>query len=433
MRERKREGHPAQLDLRYNPSYIPDWLYEKYGGRLHNHSQPQINENTPAAVIIPLRDSQAYINKVLNPLLRQTHQNLHIYLVGNVGDKTWAGISEDIAELAGIDLTADAESWDPEFFKSPVEAIYIRHGTKISIVEVQVPKEWKGRDSNLKRNIGSILALYHDADYLFYTDAKITRTEEWVAQGLGFMSANDVGAVAGEMIGTESSLNSFWGRFTDDALIRRNPRFGNGYFLNKENFGDSESLPITATLAVSGADFVRAGGFDLRFTISYEDYSFAWRLALAGVLIFCTSAWTVEHEHRQGLRNIEKEYERSGGGAAMLYYLYPECPFGQKRVRQVRIVSFAFVTLISVAVSLLILGQGTFLLYSTAFSFIVYFMVGLTNVAKASFYIPAFVFPALSALFILAFNKGFIEQLFSKGGGGRVLQTIWSLTLRNLS
>lgn len=425
--DKGRDGHPAQLDMSYNPPYIPQWMYEDFRGWLHNKSQPPIHFEVPTGVIIPLRDSQDHVNKMLEPLLNQTHTSTHIYLVGNVGDKTWPGINPEILTAAGINLDAPGEYMDPASFASPVDAIYVWRGSFITLIEIGVPQEWSGRDSNLKRNIGSVLAIADGALYLFYTDAKIIRETDWIEYALHEMSRKGVGSMAGEMVGTPESRKTFWGRFTDDALIRRNPSFGEGYILSLKNFDSSESLPITASLVVSAPDFVRSGGLDIRFTLSYEDYSFDWRLVLAGVLIFCTSLWQVLHKHRQGFWPITKEYRRSGGGAGMLAYLYPNCTFGTKRFRQVRIVSIASIVLPSILGGLILFHAWTFLAGFIGFSLFVYTLLGIMNILKARMYLRAVFFPMMSAWGILVFTYGFLHQLYTKGGGGKILQTIWSL------
>lgn len=417
----KGKGNPYQLSRDRNPSYIPKWMQEKYGQMVKDNIQPEISDSSVVATIIPLWNSQQHINKLLSGLFGQTHRG-RAYLIGSREDKTWQGI--DTKYRDGLDLLAEPLHFDADFLGIPVSAnVWV--GEWLTIVEIDVPADWEGRNTNLKRNAGGVVAAIFGAEFLFYTDAKIARDEEWHADGLHLMKKHDVFAVAGVMEGTDESRETFWGRFADDALVRRNPRFGDGYILTDKNFGNGESLPITATFAMSVVEFVHMGGFDIRFTVSYEDYSGAWRLVLNGGKILCTGKWVVWHKHRQGLSNVRLEYIRSGGGAAMLYYLYPECPFAQRRVRQVLIVvTGIFVAFLSLLMPL-IFGQLEMLAGFAIMGTALYGIAGVFNVAKAD-YAKAFVFPMLTGIFMVSFTYGFMIQLMRRGGGAQILQTMWT-------
>jgi hypothetical protein len=217
--------------------------------------------------------------------------------------------------------------------------------------------------------------------------------------------------------------------YTDKALIRRNPDFGAGYLLTAANFGRRESLPITATFAMSAEHFRLMDGFDTRFTISYEDYSAAWRLVANGGTIFCTSKWVVRHKHRTQFKQMVLEHWRSGMGAAMLSYYYPQCKYGYRRKVQ------AFGVIIALLLGLFVSGVTLALqdpLYVMAGVILVgagLVGAGIANYIKAEVWFSV-LFPPLSAFFIFIFACGFMYQYVTRGSGARFLQTnIWNLAL----
>lgn len=359
-----------------------------------------MTQPTKVSVIIPLRDSGAHINGLLDSLLAQDYPNFEILLVGNQGDKTWKALPEDL---------------DP----------------RVRIEEVELPKDWVGRDSNFKRNWGARAAV---GDVLFYTDVKIRHQPDWISTGLRLMRENRVEAVAGIMLGTAESTQSFLGRFTDSALIRRNPDFGKGYILNAQNFGNRESLPITACWAMTRAAYEDMGGFDEDARDSYEDYMSAWRAVRAGVEFFVSNLWTVFHKHRSKFKAMQLEYARSARGAAQMFATYPDCPFGRRRAAQVTIVlAMVFVGIVSLLTSLvaLALGKGQILAALLIAAIALYALAGTTNLVKARHW-QGFFFPALTGWFILWFALNFAQKL-REGGGvtktNRWLQTMFSLVL----
>lgn len=414
--------NPWQFDRKFNLSYIPDWVGD------HFFDPQSIGDGTNVGIVIPLRNSQQHITDLLDRLLVQTHPALHIYIVGGKDDKTWSGMQDDLRLRAGINLSFDAAEFPPVDFASPADAIKVWRGTHVTLIECSIPEDWEGRDSNIKRNVGALFAIDDGADVLMFTDAKIIHPNTWVRDGLVHMREQKVESVAGIMVGTDADGESFWSQFADGGLIRRNPRFS-GYLLSAENFGDRESLPITATWAMSVATFVRAGGLDIRFTTSYEDYSMAWRVALSETPVYCTGDWVVRHKHRKGLRNVWLENVRSGAGAAMLSYFYEDCPFAIRRIRQVVAVLGALVIVLPVLLYLVIAGLTSWLAAVAAIGLVGYTGLGALNVSTTK-YPLAFFFPALTMLGILAFTWGFTSQFIERGGGRRIMQSVWSLIVR---
>lgn len=367
---------------------------------LNFHHLLQQRDFTPdVSVVVPLRNSGKHINTLLASLFAQDYSSYEIILVGSPGDTTWGFI-------------------EPQYANDP----------RLVILEAEISRNHVGRDSNIKRNWG---ARHARGSVLAFTDAKITHRTDWISQGIYLMLENKVEAVAGVMVSTEEDKFSFMAMFADLALVRRNPSFGKGYLLTAKNFARGESLPITACWMMTVKAYELMGGFDETFTISYEDYSGAWRYVRAGGTFFCTSEWQVFHKHRTEFRQMMLEFARSARGAAQLYYVYPECPFAKKRLRQ------AFTTLavaVTVVTLLLFLAVTQYflllgLLILTGLSGFI--ALGILNAAKAGHW-KAFFFPPLTAFFILVFSWNFAHQLFTKGNGMKYLQTAWSLIIRSL-
>ncbi len=355
---------------------------------------------TKVSVIVPLRNSGAHITGLLDSLLSQDYPSFEILLVGNQGDTTWSALPSDL---------------DP----------------RVHIIEVELPEGWMGRDSNFKRNRGAEAAT---GIVLFYTDVKIRHQPDWISTGLRLMRENQVEAVAGIMLGTAESTQSFLGRFTDSALIRRNPDFGQGYILNAQNFGNRESLPITACWAMTRAAYENMGGFDEDARDSYEDYMSAWRAVRAGVEFFVSNLWTVFHKHRSKFKPMQLEYARSARGAAQMFATYPDCPFGRRRAAQVTIVlAMVFVGVVTLLISLVALALGNWQILAglSAIVTALYVLAGTANTVKAHHW-QGFFFPALTGWFILWFALHFAQKLREGGGvskNNRWLQTMFSLVL----
>ena len=336
-----------------------------------------MNSHPKVTIVVPVRNSEEYIRGLCDSLLAQSYPNIEILLVGNQNDRTWTGIED-----------------------------YIREG-KVRKLEVSLPRDWVGRDTNVKRNYGARAAT---GNIVVFTDQKIRHKPDWIATGLGIMQEKEAEAVAGIMISTPDVEDTFIGRFTDDALLKRNPAFGHGRFLTKENFGNSESLPITSNWFMSKKAFNTMGGFPEDFRDSYEDYSGAWMAVRNGVRFYCTDELHVYHRHRTRLKSIYREYSRSARGAAQLFFTFPDCPYAQRRLLQIgMILGMAVMALILSVIALpLVLGMSVAGLVS----------LGLLNMWIARHW-QALFFPVLSALFILVFTWHYVLKCLEGGGVAR--------------
>jgi len=394
------------------------------------------------SVVVPLRNSQENVGELISSLKAQDYgrDNFEIILVGNIDDQTWQAVDLD----------------DPQ----------------IQVYEVELPEDpWFGRDANLKRNVGWHMA---KGKVVIFTDAKIRQPPDWIRKAIALMNRENVRSVAGEMVATPESERTFMGIFTDHALIRRNPAFGPGYKLTKNNFGDRESLPITATWAIEKDALSEVAEkinkqvtvtikvvktqesyqitlsivLNIDFRDSYEDYATAWELVRHEVNIFVTNAWQVTHKHRSGYWRVFLEYARSARGAGQMVATYEDCPFAVRRERQVKLVmrtlSFGLGTVLGTLVSWLFFQSeiaGLFVMLMAAVILISTFTLGTINIAKVykglhRVYLPAFVYPVMTIMFIFWFAVSFVIKLQEGGGkptSNRWLQTMWSLLLRSLN
>lgn len=338
--------------------------------------------NTPwqpyVSVIIPVRESQKHIGLLLGSLLCQDYPNYEIVLVGNTGDRTFDNLPDD---------------------------------PKIRIFEVTLPENWVGRDANFKRNEGVRAC---NGDVLFFTDVKILHPIDWISTGIKIMERENIESVAGIMLATTEVSKSFMGKFTDYALIKRNPEFGKGYVLTTQNFGARESLPITATWAMTRLAYDKMGAFPDNFRDSYEDYASAWLMVSAGQPIYCTNELKVWHKHRTKFSEIRREYARSARGAAQLYHIYPACPFAQRRAKQVTLIFSLIGIALALGLLAILFGQWFLLSMMAGTVALGYLTAGGANVVKARHWFGMF-FPILTTFFIFLFAIHFVRKLIEGG------------------
>ncbi|MBX3062409.1 MAG: glycosyltransferase [Anaerolineae bacterium] len=344
------------------------------------------------SVIVPVRNSQQHIKGLLRSLFDQDYPNIQIVLVGNVNDQTWQPIRK-----------------------------WIQEG-RVTTIEVQLPEGWTGRDSNLKRNTG---ALHAFGGILVFTDQKIRHPRNWISRGVAMMQQQQVPALAGTMLSTRSDGDSFWARFTDGALVKRNPEFRQGRILNARNFGATESLPITANWFMTYEAYLKMGGFPEDFRDSYEDYAGAWKAVSNGVSFYCTDDLPVYHKHRLDPRQIQREYIRSARGAAQLFMTFGDCPFGRRRALQVIGVMLMGTGVILTSAILVLLTEWLLLLTLTQIVVLLLVVASLLNFMKVRHWHGLF-FPPITFYFIFIFSWHFMQKCLEGGGitsSDRYLQT----------
>jgi succinoglycan biosynthesis protein ExoA len=259
--------------------------------------QSGITRLASVSVVIPVKQSHRTIRQTVDSLLAQDYPgDVEIILVGDYEDSTWSPLQDLIQERR-------------------VTAI----GTEIT---------GSGRDANAKRNLGlqrvtgTVIAL---------TDSDMVLPPDWISTGVTLMEEG-WDCVAGPM---RSVSRGFWGEYVDkNRLGSKTPRMDEDYVLTRENFGkDGLKPPITANVFVSRRLLDRVGELDPHFVFTYEDYEWFRRVADAGLAMLCTGRLTADHYHRQGFRDLIREYHRGGRGCGDYIYKHPHCRFGKNRLR----------------------------------------------------------------------------------------------------
>jgi hypothetical protein len=176
--------------------------------------------------------------------------------------------------------------------------------------------------------------------------------------------------------------------------------------VDRRNFGAGKRLPIAANWFFTRSAYHGAGGFDPRFSLSYEDYSFAWQMVTAGYRILCTRRLVGYHRHRQHWRALVKEYVKSGRGCATFILRYPGCPLSRRRLFHLAGVAAAVLT-----------GCAGILLWPRATvstGILLYAVLAALNAAVAG--AAGALFPLISLVMGGAFTFGALKGLL--GGGG---------------
>ncbi|HUY75993.1 MAG TPA: glycosyltransferase [Ktedonobacterales bacterium] len=291
-------------------------------------SGPQVTGRLPAvvreslapawptvSVIIPVKRSQATIRSAVQSLLNQDYRGkIEILLVGDVDDPTWEPIWREIAE------------------------------GRVSIIETEVHSA--NRDSNAKRTIGLRAA---QGEILALTDSDMVLPGNWVSLGINYI-LKGWPCVAGPMRGARGD---FWDSYADLVdLGSKTPRFGANVIVDRARFGQPyHKPPITANVFFTREVLAKSGDFDPSFTHSYEDYSWFWEVCRAGLPIFCTPELMADHYHRQGWRQLVRQYTRAGRGCGDFVLKYPDSPLSQGRLMQL---AGVWATLLMVASVLLV-------------------------------------------------------------------------------
>ncbi len=250
----------------------------------------------PVSVVVPVKNSERTIARTVESLLDQDYPGmLEVLLVGDVDDRTWKPIRHFI------------------------DAGHVR------ILELDV--ETDGRDANAKRNAGLAVA---DGEVLALTDSDMVLPRDWVSTGVALLA--DHPCVAGPM---QSVHDDFWGRYVDmNPFAGKTPRMSEDYVTCRNSFNGARKPPVTANVLFTRELYEAVGGLDATFVYSYEDYEWFQRIVDAGFSVLCTDRLRALHYHRQGMRQLLREYHRSGRGCAMFVRKHPHSSFGRNRLRQ---------------------------------------------------------------------------------------------------
>jgi GT2 family glycosyltransferase len=334
------------------------------------------------SVVIPARDSQETIRITVESILTQTLLPHEILIVVGQGDKTEGAIAD-----------------------------YIKSG-KVKIIRAEAPKDYI-RDAQWKRWKGVNASV---GDMIFLTDSKVVLEKHALENSLRLMNEYGVMVVGGITPAWPDQKKNFWARLTDGALISNLPVFSECGFITKQNFGKTESLPVTTALMFTRSVFAAVkGDFALEFSklaATYDDYVLSWLIAKAGYTILVTNTVVAHHLHRTDWKSYSKQISRSGQSAAVMARMYPECPFGKRRIRQVwlTIAASGFASICFLAMTVYGFGGIVFGAFLTA---TVYLILATLNSIKAKDW-QAAAFPFFTLLLILTFAMHFSKTYLCK-------------------
>jgi hypothetical protein len=209
------------------------------------------------------------------------------------------------------------------------------------------------------------------------------------------MHERQVPVVAGSMISLSSG---FWSEYVDtNALGSKTPRMDRPYLITEATLGKpGYKLPITANVFLLKEVFDVAGGLHEQFTQTYDDYVWFRDIIAAGYDIWCDARLAAYHRHREGFRDLVREYWSAGCGLMDYLVLYPADGFSRARSRQLGLMLYtviagglgiAFAPLLVVA-AVLVAG----ILVSMVSAFITKSVSGLLFPAVTSILVMAFVY-----------------------------------------
>lgn len=341
-------------------------------------------KNTPKiSVIIPAKDSAETLPRTIESLQKQTYLPTEIIVVINENDNSTRDLQAQIKE------------------------------GQIKVIVTEAPSHFM-RDAQWKRREGGRVAT---GEVLFFTDSKAFLEVHALAETINLMQTYRKEAVAGAACAWPEQ-KGFSARLQDAALVKNNPEFPKIGFLNKTNFGKTESLPVTTALAMTRRvfDLVEADfGVDFSASASsYEDYVLAWLVVEKDIEILITNRVISYHKHRTSLKRYFQQIARSGQGAAMLDYRYPQCPLGGRRRKQV----LAVLTTVSFTLGTffgLLLSSNWLAIYILSLcSLIGYSLLAIGNVLKAQ-RLDGVLMPFFTILLILNFSLHFLKSWLKRG------------------
>jgi cellulose synthase/poly-beta-1,6-N-acetylglucosamine synthase-like glycosyltransferase len=336
------------------------------------------------SVVIPARHSQDTIRVTLDSLARQTRLPDEVIIVVGADDPTGTTIQD-----------------------------YLASGFA-RILEMEIPQSLV-RDTQWKRRFGAQQA---KGEVIFFTDSKIIVEEHALERTLALMDEYKVEAVAGVSPGWAEQKDHFLAKVQDLGLVIPVPNFGSNQLLHRENFGQTENLPVGPAFAMTkrAFDLIQAD-FGLEFTrvaASYDDYVMAWLLVDKGITILTTGSVIAYHKHRLTWGGITTQMARSGQSAGNLTFFYPTCPLAYRRRTQIwTIVGLAAVGLVSLPTMLVFFGlTSLFWLGLAGISSLL--LLGITNAIKARSWWGLLI-PPVTVMLILTFVSHYIKAISRKG------------------
>lgn len=281
-------------------------------------------------VVIPVRNSQRTIRRCIESLLRQDYQGgMDIFIVGNLPeeDNTWQALRD------------------------------LEHCPSIHYLQIARPAHYVGRDANLKRYQGSQEAIRRGAEVVAFLDSQVEAPPNWLSTAVCLLHEQGTDGLAGRSCRHPHDW-SLPGIYQDGSLFSEWPRYGQGFVLRLQNFGQTQHLPITANLLLTRTALLHIGKAfpNLPTAAGWDDFQIAWQMVQAGSNIFCTDQVRVYRNHKRKFR-LFKQFSSGISGVAF-YRDYPQCPYAQRRIFEMTLV-LGFLLLASVtALFVWIMGSG---------------------------------------------------------------------------
>jgi len=347
------------------------------------------------SVVIPARDSQGTIRTTVETLHNQTRQPDEVIIVVGENDSTHVTI-EDFIASGFVTMIVTKPSKD-----------YIR--------DAQF-KRWVG----VQKSLGNIV---------FLTDSKVFLEKHALENALRLMGEHQISVVGGITPCWPDQAYNFWAALHDKALVSNLPQFPEVGLLTAENFGKTESLPVTAALMMTRDVFEKVeDDFALEFSkvaSTYDDYVLSWLIVKAGYAILVTNQVIVRHKHRVNWLRYAKQIARSGQSAAVMAKMYPDCPFGMRRLKQVNLIKIALLLAVVSSLFTIVAFKWVAITFGLLLSIVSYMVLGVLNVIKAKEF-RAFLFPLFTILlilnFALHFNKTYVQTSYSSSTVKKYLQ-----------
>jgi hypothetical protein len=333
---------------------------------------------TTISVVIPARDSQGTIRVTIDSLWNQTLRPDEVLVVVGADDYTKTAIQD-----------------------------YITSGF-VTMVTVNPPADYI-RDAQWKRWMGVKIS---KGDLIFLTDSKVVLEPHALENALRLMQGYGVMVVGGITPAWPDQAQNFWAKLHDKALVSNLPIFPHVSFLTKQNFGKTESLPVTTALMFTRSVFKDVSeDFALEFSkiaSTYDDYVLSWLIAKAGYTILVTNQVVAHHLHRICWKDYSKQIARSGQSAAIMARMYLECPFGKRRMNQVNLITLVISLCTAFSLLTIAMFRETAIILYTSLILVGYMFVGAVNVIKAKDW-QAIAFPFFTVLLILTFALHFTK------------------------
>lgn len=325
------------------------------------------------SVVIPARNSQDSIRPTINSLATQTRRPDEVVVVVARNDPT----RTTIEDYLGF----------------------------VQLLETSPPARFV-RDAHWKRWTGAKVA---KGDVVLFVDSGVIVEENAISKILELMSEYGVQVVGGIVPAWPEAASHFVIKVQDKGLVTNYPEFPEARFINRDNFGDSESLAVTGILGMTRRAFESIqDDFGVEFSsiaATYDDYVVDWLLVSRGITILVSNQVIGYRKPRLTLRGYAKEISRSGQSAAVMRNEYPECPFGKRRLFQTLAVWGLVAASLATAVLSLIAFGATALLVMTSLAVGGFFFLGVANAIKArdldGFFIPPI---TIFLIFVFAFH-----------------------------